>query len=412
MVLMPPGSAKSTYGSVLFPPWWFANHPASAVIAVSHTGRLAAHFGRRARDTAAEHPLVLNYGISADARAAAEWCTDKGGSYYAAGVRGPVTGRRADLILIDDPVKSHAEADSASVREHVWNWYRSDLLTRLKPGGRIVLIMTRWHEDDLGGRLLADAASGGDTWRCLRLSALADEDDPLGRAPGEALWPEWEDAAMLARKRAAVGERAWASLYQQSLRPLEGALFKAQVMPFVDAAPTAVQAVRAWDLAATAQTGARNPDWTAGVLLVRDARGSFAVADVVRLQGGPMQVEDAIARTAEMDGRGVAIALPQDPGQAGRTQVAYLTRRLAGFVVTASPETGAKTTRAMPVAAQVEAGNVALVRGTWNRAFVDELLAFPFGSKDDQVDALSRAFAVMTERGAAARRLDLSITSR
>lgn len=184
MLLLPPGSAKSTYASVLFPVWWFTQHPQSAVIAAAHTANLATHFGRRARNLIAEHALPLGYRLARDERAAASWATDKGGSYYAAGVSGPIAGRRADLVLIDDPVKSQRQAYSFAVREQVWDWYRADLTPRLKPGGRIVLVMTRWHQDDLGGRLLAEQAAGGDAWHCLRLPALAEAGDPLGRGSG------------------------------------------------------------------------------------------------------------------------------------------------------------------------------------------------------------------------------------
>ena len=133
MVLMPPGSAKSTYVSVLFPTWWLHRRPRSAVIAACHTADLAEHFGRQVRRLVAEHAPVLGYGLAAGDRAAGRWATTGGGTYFATGVRGPITGRRADLVVIDDPIKSHAEADSALYREHAWNWYRSDLVTRLRP---------------------------------------------------------------------------------------------------------------------------------------------------------------------------------------------------------------------------------------------------------------------------------------
>src|SRR5271157_2492164 len=216
MVLMPPGAAKSTYASVLFPAWWLAQHPTSNIVAASHTAELAEHFGRQVRSLIVEHGLRLGFGLAADNRAAGRWQTTRRGQYFATGVRGPITGRRADLVVIDDPVKSHAEADSAVLREHVWNWFRSDLTARLKPHGRIVLIMTRWHVDDLGGRLLAQQP---DHWRLVRLPALAEADDPMGRPEGAALWPEWEDVAALERKRAEVGERVWAALFQQTPRP-------------------------------------------------------------------------------------------------------------------------------------------------------------------------------------------------
>ena len=145
MVFMPPGSAKSTYASILFPAWWFCRHPRSAVIAASHTAALAEWFGRRVRNTIAEHAATIGFRLAADNTAASRWGTNAGGEYYSAGVGGSITGRRADLAIIDDPVKSRAAAESETQRERAWDWFRADLLTRLKPGGRVVLIVKSWH---------------------------------------------------------------------------------------------------------------------------------------------------------------------------------------------------------------------------------------------------------------------------
>ena len=219
MIFAPPGSAKSTYASILHTPWHFAAHPDHCVIAASHTAELAEKWGRRVRNLVAEHSAVLGVSLATDSQAAGRWETDSGGEYFAAGVGGAIAGRRADLVVIDDPIRSREDADSETVRDKIWDWYKSDLYTRLKPGGRIVLIQTRWHEDDLAGRLLADMAAGGDQWEIISLPALAEANDPLGRAVGQPLWPEWEDIANLERKRRAVGPRDWSALYQQ--RPAE-----------------------------------------------------------------------------------------------------------------------------------------------------------------------------------------------
>lgn len=219
---MPPGSAKSTYASVLFPPWFLANNPQAAVIAASHTQELADHWGRRVRNVIAQETKTLGIELSADSAAAGRWELSKGGAYFAAGVGGAITGRRADLAIIDDPVKSREDADSDRARNRVWDWYKSDLYTRLKPGARIVLIQTRWHEDDLAGRLL----TSGDGWDVLSLPAIAEQDDALGRAPGQALWPEWESGDELDRKRKMVGEREWLALYQQRPTADEGTYFR------------------------------------------------------------------------------------------------------------------------------------------------------------------------------------------
>ena len=408
LVAMPPGSAKSTYASVLFPAWFLTSRPRARVIAACHTEQLAAHFGRQVRSllAAAENPGEA--ALMRDERAATRFATAAGGGYFGVGVKGPLAGRRADLIVIDDPVKSWAEADSAAAREALWDWYRADLATRLAPGGRIALVMTRWHEDDLAGRLLASE----DGWRRLVLPALAEDDgDPLGRAPGMPLWPAQEDAAALARRRAMIGPRAWAALYQQAPRADAEALFATGRIDVLEKPPACRRAVRAWDLAATAPGGAaRDPDWTVGIKLGRTEAGGVVVLDVQRLRAGPAEVAAAIVQTAKLDGRAVPIGLPQDPGQAGKQQVAWLSGLLGGFRVIASPETGSKLTRAGPVAAMVEAGQLAVLRDGWTRPFLDELRDFPAGRKDDQVDALARGFALLAETPA--RRISLAFMAR
>lgn len=411
MVLMPPGSAKSTYASILFPSWWYIHHPRSSIIGASHTSTLATYFSRRTRDTVTQHAARLGYTISSSDRAAAHWTTSSGGEYYSAGTRGSFIGRRADLVIIDDPVKSQIEADSPFLRDRTWGWYQSDLTTRLKPQARVILIMTRWHEDDLGGRLLAQGDAG---WTVLRLPALAEATDPLGRTIGEPLWPEWENLSDLSRKRLVVGERTWSALFQQSPQPQTGQLFDVSRMRFVEMPSGALTepAVRAWDLAATAANGANDPDWSVGVKLSRSSEGTYTILDVVRLQGPPREVEEAILATAALDGPKVRIGIPEDPGQAGKAQVAYLTGRLAGYNVAASRETGGKTVRASPVASQIGSGNVGLVRAGWNYALLDELKVFPFGRKDDHVDALSRAFSMLLAPTQLSRKMSIPVFNR
>lgn len=406
MLLTPPGSAKSTYASVVFPAWYLLSQPKSRVIAACHTESLAAHFGRRVRALVLEHGAEIEDGLARDDRAAGRFATIGGASYFAVGVRGPLMGRRAELIVIDDPIKTAAEADSAAARDALWDWYRAELTTRLTPGGRIVLAMARWHEDDLAGRLLAS----GDSWQVLRLPALAEADDPLGRAAGEPLWPEWEDAAALARRRLVVGPRTWAAMYQQAPSTVTEALFQTGRIGILEQEPTCRRSVRAWDLAATAVGDGHDPDWTAGVKLGRTDTGALAVLDVIRLRGGPHEVAEAITQTARLDGREVPIGLPQDPGQAGKQQVAWLAGLLLGFRVSAGPETGSKLIRAQPAAAQVAAGNFSIVRGAWNCAFLDELRDFPGGRKDDQVDALARALAMLAD--APGRRMQIALMNR
>lgn len=418
MVLMPPGSAKSTYGSVLWPAWHLGHRPGHCIIGASHTAELAERFGRRVRGIvsderyggSAQHPGIFGSaaGISGESRAAGRWDTLSRSEYYAAGVGGAITGRRADVALIDDPVKSRDEADSEIVRARVYDWYLADLRTRLKPGAAIVIIMTRWHEDDLAGRILPEQYDGesgsirardGEDWEVLALQAIAErDDDPLGRSAGAPIWPQWQSADALAQERISQGPRNWEALYQQRPHPREGTLFKTERMLTIDIAPAGIECVRGWDLASTEKIGSADPDYTAGVKIGATADGMLYILDVRRQQTSPHGVETMIRDAANGDGKRVRIGLPQDPGQAGKSQVAHLTRLLPGHVVVSSPETGSKERRAEPIAAQIEAGNVRMIKGNWNVEFLDELKAFPSGRHDDMVDALSRAYLLLTER--------------
>ena len=408
MVFMPPGSAKSTYTSKLFPAWVLAQATDTAIIGASHTATLAEAFSGEVQRFVAEHAATLGYSVTT--KPAERWRTSNAGQYLAAGVGGAVTGFRADLAIIDDPVKSAQDADGETLREKTWQWWLHDLRTRLKPGGRVALVMTRWHEDDLAGRLLTHSA---EPWRMVTLPAIAGPDDPLGRAPGTALWGDdaYGYAADLPRIKADYEQsgdlRAWWALYQQEPRSPEGLLFKVAQLRTIDAAPAGGRIVRAWDLAGTDETGGRDPDWTVGIKVMRAPDGAITVLDVVRLRGGPEAVEAAIRNTADQDGTGVVIGLAQDPGQAGKWAAQYLVRRLDRFTVNVTPEINDKPTRAGPVASQVNVGNVALVRAAWNRPFIEELRDFPTGKHDDQVDALARAFGLLATAPAPARRTTL-----
>ena len=160
---MPPGSAKSTYASIRFPAYYLGRLPEKSIIATSYGDTLATSFGRKVRNLVATREygvLFEDVTLSEDSRAKGEWETSSGGSYFAAGVGSGITGRRGDLGLIDDPVKGRQEADSETVRQSVWDWFKSDFLTRLKPGAAQIIIQTRWHEDDLSGRLLPGGVGG------------------------------------------------------------------------------------------------------------------------------------------------------------------------------------------------------------------------------------------------------------
>jgi predicted phage terminase large subunit-like protein len=387
-VFMPPGAAKSTYASILFSPWYFGNHPDHCVIAASHTAELAEKWGRRVRNLVSEHSLVLGTALAADSQAAGRWETSHGGEYFAAGVGGAIAGRRADLVVIDDPVRSREDADSELIRDKTWDWYKSDLYTRLKPGGRIVLIQTRWHEDDLAGRLLADMAAGGDKWEVISLPAIAESDDPLGRRVGEALWPDWEGTDELDRKRRAVGPRDWSALYQQRPAPEDGDYFKAEWLKPYEQVP-ARQTLRIYggsDYAVTADGG----DYTVHVIVGLDPEERPYLLDLWRKQASSdVWVEAFCDLVTEWRPIGWA----EEQGQIRAGVGPYLDRRQRerrAFVAReAFPTRGDKAVRAQSIRGwMAQCGLYVPVNAPWYPALRSELLSFPAGKYDDQVDAL------------------------
>ncbi len=246
----------------------------------------------------------------------------------------------------------------------------------------------------------------------LRLPALAEADDPLNRAEGEALWPDWEDRDQLIRRRAAIGERAFAALYQQAPLLVHQKLFPVTFARMLDAPPPVVAQIRGWDLAATAADGRSDPDWTVGVKIGLTAEGNYVVLDVVRARVAASDLEQLLVSTARRDGAMTQISLPQDPGQAGIWQAQALTRSLSGFSVISSRESGAKLTRAQPAAAAMRSGRLSILRAEWTDQFLAELRAFPDGDKDDQVDALARALAGVSDVPPPTRVFNLSMMGR
>lgn len=389
-VSVPPGHAKSSTITHRLPVYWGERHPGDAVVFTGYSQRFAEkHLSQPAREIAQELGL-----LAADATALDEWRLAGGARLVTRGVGNPPTGvNPISLLVCDDPIKSRAEAASPTVRENVWEWWTGSIVQRFWPRTRAIIIATRWHEADLIGRLKEQEAAlpaHERTWTFVNLPALALEDDPLGRAPGEALWPEAKPEAFLHALRREMGDYEFEAVFQGNPTPREGSTFKVSALQYVDAAdvPVMTATCRAWDLAATEGAG----DYTAGVLVGRAPDGVFYVLDVVRGQWDSAKRNARMTETAQQDGPGVRVRLPQDPGQAGKDQAQALVRMLAGFPVAAKPVSGDKATRADPFAAQVNAGNVRLVRGAWNAAFVEELRAFPAGKHDDQVDAASDAF--------------------
>lgn len=394
MIDIPPRHGKSELVSVRFPAWYIGRHPDRHIIACSYAASLAYTFSRAARNLLAtpEWPWP-QVSLAADAQGVEEWLTTAAGGYVAAGVGGPITGKGADLLLIDDPVKNREDADSPVVRQAQWDWYTSTARTRLQPLAAIVLCMTRWHDDDLGGRLLAAQRTGGERWEVLRLPALAEEADPLGREQGQALWPEWFDGAALETIRRTIGPRDWAALYQQRPYLEEGAKFRRQWFTRIEEqAPEGLRWVRYWDLAASTKT---DGDRTVGARCAFDREGTLWIGSVLK---GRWEWPDALAvvtGTAQLDGRACTIGIEGIGVQRGFRQFLLREPTLRAYSVVDVPVLKDKALRATPWQTRAEIGKVALVRGPWIGDFLDEVCAFPQGEHDDQVDAVSGAVQML-----------------
>lgn len=298
-------------------------------------------------------------------------------------VRGSITGESLDLGVIDDPIRGRQDANSEAVREAVWDWFTDDFFTRFSEDAGLLAILTRWHIDDPIGRLIARYPEV----KVLSYPAIAEQDEP-NRKKGEALFPEHKSLEFLLERKQVMSDSNWLALYQQRPTAAEGNLFKPEKLEIVDAVPAGTRFVRGWDFASTANGG----DWTVGGKLGVTPSGRWIIADIERFQGGPESVESSLINTSRRDGASCRVRIPQDPGQAGKSQAANFTKLLASFGVTSKPVSGDKVTRAEPLAAQVNVGNVMMLRAEWNSILIDEMRVFPNGTHDDQVDALSDAF--------------------
>ena len=225
---MPPRHGKSELTSKYFPAWYLGNFPDRRIIISSYEADFAASWGRKSRDVLEEWGSKL-FGIKirSDSSAGNRWDIENhDGGVNTAGVGGPIIGKGAHVLIIDDPVKNAEEANSKTMREKIWEWWKSTAYTRLEPGGAVILIMTRWHEDDLAGRILAEMENGGESWKEVCLPALAEENDPIGRVPGEALFPERYNETAIQEIQKTIGGYWFSALYQQRPSPAEGKIFK------------------------------------------------------------------------------------------------------------------------------------------------------------------------------------------
>jgi predicted phage terminase large subunit-like protein len=384
MIWMPPGSAKSTYVSVLFPPWFMGRHPEEPLVGVSNTTDLAERFSRRVSNIAASpaYRNVFGFGISEDSRSAGSWSNERGGEYLAAGIGATITGRRAGLGLIDDPIKSRQEADSELTQGRHWEWYVNDFLPRLTPRAPQVIVQTRWAEADLSGRILEREAN---RWTVLKLPMLSVGDDPLGREPGERLWPEWFTDDMV--KTAQQDVRAWNALYQQDPAPDDGDYFKREWFNEYTVAPDGMHIYGASDYAVTEGDG----DFTEHGVFGLDFNGDLYLLDWWRAQSASnVWIEtqcDLIAKWRPLIWFG-------ESGPIRKAVEPFLKRRMIERTALCRlewlPSLADKVVRARSFQARAAMGNVYIPsHAPWLPNLVSQLMRFPAGKYDDAVDVCS-----------------------
>lgn len=407
MVFMPPGSAKSTYASVVFPAWFMGRRRRRNVIVATYASDLARKIGRRARSIVRQEVYreVFGTGLSSESSAADEWALENENEWMGGGILSGITGNRADLIVIDDPIKGRQDADSDVIRERTKAEYLDSITTRGKPGYRIVLIQTRWHENDLAGSILPenyDGRSGpilcrdGEVWEVLCIPAEAGVDDPLGRAPGEMLWPEWFDADHWGAYRA--NARTWSALYQQKPQPEEGTYFQRawfhRYEP--DELPKHLRIYGTSDYAVTEDGGdftvlriwGVDPD--SGLWLLAGGFRGQASADVwIERQVDLIKAH----RPFGWFGEAGVIQKAIEPALRRRMYERQAPCRLEWL-----PSIADKPTRARGFQARAATGLVHIAAGPEGNAILDEYLRFPAGRHDDDVDCgslIGRALEMM-----------------
>lgn len=409
MIQMPPRHGKSELASRRFPAWFLGRMPNRNIIAASYNSDLATDFGREVRnivDSSRYNALFPMVSLASDSAAANRWHTEQGGMYVAAGIGTAVTGRGAHVLLIDDPFKDREEADSEVIREKKWRWYTSTAYTRLESDikgditedddlwmdlledirkgdaepfeGAVIVINTRWHEDDLSGRLLKQQAEGGDEWEMLDLPAILDT--------GKALWPEKYDIDRLHQIRKNIGERDWSALYQQRPAPEEGAYFKRDWFKSYTEQPKHLRIYGASDYAVTKDGG----DWTVHIVCGVDEDDNIYVLDVWRSQELADESVDVFC-TLVKDHRPMMWAVDRDQivRSIGPFMRKHMRDRKAYCRVEELPMgRNDKPMRARSIQARASMGKVYLPKeAPWLGDFMGELLVFDAGKHDDQVDA-------------------------
>jgi predicted phage terminase large subunit-like protein len=391
LLFAPPGSAKSTYVSVLLPSWYLAANPTHSILAATHNVEFAERWGRRVRNDIAADANVLGISLSEDSKAAGRWSLQSGGEYYGVGAGVGISGFRANLGVGDDLFGSREDAYSDTVRQKRWDWYVDDFSARLKPGAKRILMNTRWHEEDVAGRVLEQIERKLIKGRVISVPAIAEENDPLGRKPGEYLWDEpdgYNYGAFLRDRQRETTPMMWSALYQQKPAPEEGDYFKAEWLKPCEKLP-AKETLRVYggsDYAVTADRG----DYTVHVVVGLDPEGRMYLLEIWRRQSATDEWVEAFCdfvlkwkpmgwaeeNTHITSGVGPYI----DRRQGERSAYCYREQ---------FPTRGDKAVRAQSIRGRMALeGLYVPTNAAWYPEFRAELISFPAGKHDDQVDAL------------------------
>lgn len=382
----PPQHGKTEMVSRLLPAYLYGLDPTLRIGAASYGALYASKINREVQAILLSHRYHLLFPESSLLGHRLRRNNDGfdvpgGGRYDCTGVEGPLTGYSLDLAIIDDPIKNNQDALSPAKKDSVWDWYTSVVRPRMASDSGTIVMATRWAQDDLSGRIL-EKQSG-----VASLSFPAIDDD------GNALVPELHPIDQLLEIKSTMSDYFWSALYQGSPIPDDGGDFDVNKIEIVDAVPAGIDWVRGWDFAASTK---KHADYTATALLGIHA-GVVYIGHVDAIQRSPSDVLEYIQKRVKDDGD-VYQSFPQDPGAAGKYVVNTIVQMLHGHRMEFTPETGDKRTRAIPFASQVDAGNVRVLRGSWNDSMMEQMAYFPNGSHDDIVDALSRAYNVCTSR--------------
>lgn len=396
----PPRHGKTLKVSRLFPCWYLARNPNHRMMLVSYGDSLSRKNGRAVRNFTNSVPfrdLTSDVRLAKDSKAANSWnIQDFEGGLEALGIGGAATGVGANGLIIDDAVKNRAEAESPTMRKKTYDAFKDDLSTRLEPAAFIIIMMQRWHEDDLTGAVLRDMADEG--WYRLRFPAICPDvgadneiagDYPEWRQPGEALWPKRFPIGALIKIKNRLGAYAWSGQYDQNPTPSEGGIYKRKwFKPRLRRAPQLRRIVRYWDLAMSEKTTA---DFTAGVKLGIGTDEHRYVLDVARAQVELDQLPSYLKDVILSDGKSVVQGFEMKGYMTRAIKLLAKDPDLYGFTLMGCDVESDKFTRALPSAAKMSLGMIHIIDGTYAKDFEDECCSFPNGTNDDQVDGFSGA---------------------